>query len=611
MPMRSRFLVLALLPLAVACGGAPPAKVASAEVATAPTAQEAQSDAKLTPVAAPEDVIALMRVSSLGSLVDTLGRWSNAPFDWRNLLKDVVGNVDGVVLFDAPVDAVAVLDPESATLPKVLYAVSIGVSSVQRARDLFDSKDQLTEQLADGSYSVTLGGTHCLLEAALGAAPARLVCADKARAIDQLSGYMARGLPQQSLSKSAIYAELRAEPWRRRFGRQLQMVKLGVPFVLRELSFDNSEFDAALSDSLYALADEVIALSQDLDVITVEGQLDERAQAFNFSTSIKLRSHSSWFGHWLTQAAGKMGAPPESFWLMPADADGASYQVAASDDDQAVRAGAIKLARGGLSYLGVPARLRDDTLHALDNFLQHPSAGCSARGSAVGDGRAQPTAYRLFAFDDQGRAAELLKQLALVYNHPATRKTISTKLKLNDWASLTVRRAAVGTGLPPQSTVYELTLPENMRDKLRKLDPISSTNSDKLLIAAATVGGRSWVGVSSDEKLLGQKLSQSIAAGASGGLRQNQELGRLAQERALSAGFETLREWLSALSEMLPVQSAALEHGGRTPMFHRWDISQNGNVTTLGISVPKQVFADLSSALMSAASQSFSAALAQ
>jgi hypothetical protein len=202
-----------------------------------------------------------------------------------------------------------------------------------------------------------------------------------------------------------------------------------------------------------------------------------------------------------------------------------------------------------------------------------------------------------------------LKQLALVYNHPATRKVIAAKLKMNDWANLASRRPAAGSGLPPQSTVYELTVPESLRHKLRQIDPGASSGTDKLLIATAVVGGRSWVGVSTDEKLLGQKLAQ--ATGASGGLRQNQELAQLAQMQALSAGFETLKEWLSSLSEVLPVPSVALEHGGRTPMLHRWDISQDGNVTTLGLSVPKAVFADLAGVLMSAASQSFSAGLVQ
>jgi hypothetical protein len=519
----------------------------------------------------------------------------------------MVGPVDQIVLLDAPVEAAAMLDGKSSATPKVLFAVSIGLSSLQGAHDYLQSKGALLTPGAAGSFRVEIEDVHCLLAWAMGAAPVRLVCSDRARALDELGPYMTRGMPEEALGSGEIFTELRAEPWRRRFGRQVQMVKLGVPFLLRELELDNPAFDAVMSDTLYALAEEAVSLVDDLDALRFVGKLDNRAETLNLSWSVKLRGQRSWFGQLLREASAQMAGPPEVFWSLPADAYDASYAVQVRGPQQkALTAGLLKLIGGGLDYLGIPAKLRDDTVRAFQVTFDESNDGAGANGGVglLGAGTSLPMEYHLSANSEKMHLDQLLRQLFLVYNHPATRKTIQGKFGAEKWVEVVSRRPIAGSGIPANATVYEVTVPAELRKAFDKSGKLKDTPK-VTYITTVNAAGRSWLAFGTDEKLLGKQLAAVLAPSAgSATLAQNRKLDSLRQERALMAGFLTLRSVMAPLAELMPTaapSTSRLEHGGSTPVLNKLTIEQGGSELVLSAAVPRLAMGDLVNLVMTLA----------
>lgn len=604
-----RYLASTIVFVCLGCSK-PPAKSADSESGGAAAGQQSalasEPRPELTAVAAPSDVFAVVRFSSPATLTDTLGKWSNLTMDWRSLLREMAGPIDQTVLLDAPVEAAAMLDGKSSSTPKVLFAVSVGLSSIQNAHAYLQSKGAVLTPGAAGSFRVEMGDAHCLLAWAMGAAPVRLVCSDKARALDELGPYLTRGLPSEALGNAELFAEVRAEPWRRRFGRQVQMVKLGVPFALRELELDHPAFDSVVSDTLYALAEEVVALTDDLDALRFTGKLQPASQTMDFSMSVKLRGQRSWFGQWLREAEQSQAAPPEMFWLLPGAAYDAGYSAQLTGSKQkALIAGMSKFFSGALDYLGVPARLRQDTTRALETFCNEGAPSCYADGQgSPGASQAIPNDYHVTGTSEKGQLDQLLKQLYLVFSHPATRKTLEKKFEVKEWPEVISRRPSAGSGLPATATVYEMTLPA----KLRKLFGQDKEGpAKKLYVTSVDIAGRNWFASANDEKLLGQQLSALSSANAKATIAENRKLDLLRQGRALAAGFFTVNSWLAAFREIAPeitLKPSTLEHGGATPILHRMVASGAGTELSFSVSLPKPVLADLAAAVMAIAAQS-------
>jgi len=603
MHRRIRHLALTLLCCGfLGCAKSPPPRTPTDEHTGDSKALSVTPRPVLTPAAAPADVFAVVRFSSPASFADTAGRWSNVTVDWRGLLRDVAGPIDQVVLLDAPIEAAAMLDDSSRGSPKMLFAVSIGLSSFDGARQFLESKGAAMTAAGPGSYRAELGDAHCLLAFAMGSAPARLVCSDKARAVDQLAPYMTRGLPGEALVKAEVFAELRAEPWRRRFGRQVQMVKLGVPFVLRELELDHPQFDAVMSETLYALADEVVLLADDLDAVRLIGKLEPRAETLDFSASIKLRSQRSWFGQWLREVEPQMTGPSESFWLLPSTAFEASYQVRATGEKQKVFTdGLVKVMDGGLSYLGVPGRLREDTTRAVQRFFFEAGAGAYASGEGQVPAGKEPAEYHLMTLSGQTQVDQLLRQLFLVYSHPASRKTLEAKFGAGKWPQIVTKRPSAGSGLPANAVIYEVTLPAELESVLTPKGKPEGPR--KMYVTTVNHAGRTWIAAAAEEKVLYQQITFVTTSSDATTLASNRKVDKLREQQALGAGFVTLNGWLVALRDLAPdllPLSSRLEHGGATPILQRIYASQAGSELTYSLSLPKPVLADLASLVLAA-----------
>lgn len=297
----------------------------------------------VSPVPEPEEIFAVARwknpnatlagLSSCAGVPEPITRTNARLLVDRALAEAFRGGVDArpfadVVAFDAPVDLVAALDTHSA-LPNALMAFSIGLSSLEKAKEALQKTGELVE-MAPGLYRVGAAGQGeltCALGAAAGSAPARLVCGKRDKDVTALGPYLARNLPVTAPPRSDVHAELRFRPVDARFGPVIRRFLGLLPNWVRNRTDDEPRFADAMETAAAAVADEGAALIGDLDRVSIELGVDG-ASCLTAKASVQLRGTSSWLAGTMSDQNAKGGPPPEIFWRAPIDADSASYGLA-------------------------------------------------------------------------------------------------------------------------------------------------------------------------------------------------------------------------------------------------------------------------------------------
>ena len=227
---------------------------------------------------APPSLVGVGRLGNPASAVDTVASWAKYPIDVRALIKKTEREMAQLLVFDAPVEVAVSLDDKGlGNFPQPFAVVSVGVSSVEGIVNFAKRQGQSARVLRPGTYVIAKGGGGpvCAVAPSVGKSPARLVCGDRQEDIDALLPYATRGLPSEALGKSELYIEIQAEPLRRRYAKELRQLRtMAMPFVMSELSMDSPRFDRALADAAHGLADEVLAVAEDVDKIRIEGGID-------------------------------------------------------------------------------------------------------------------------------------------------------------------------------------------------------------------------------------------------------------------------------------------------------------------------------------------------
>ena len=275
-----RWVTTSCLALLVACGGSgaavQPGPQSGADLAdsSTPGAGRAEDELELQPVSAPEGLVVVGRWKNPGQTADTLMSWSNLPFDWRRLLQARHPELVAAAALDAPVEAAVALDPAGGAgdFPQPFAVVSLGLNSLDRAVEAIRGMGESVPKSGPGAYRIEgQGRIACGMARALGPSPARLVCGPRHQDVDALLPYATRGLPRESLSGGDLHLELRVDPLRKRYGRELsQLRSLALPAAVRQLTLGNPQFDRAVADAVYGLADEGLALLDDLDQLTID-----------------------------------------------------------------------------------------------------------------------------------------------------------------------------------------------------------------------------------------------------------------------------------------------------------------------------------------------------
>ena len=314
---------------------APPAPAATGVAVAVPPAYD------LAPVAEPVDVIGLVRWKSPSVDINNLGSCSNIPGGvldqlpriglgkaFQKSFRDQVDGAElaGLVALDAPVDAVVTLDGSSRS-PKPVFAVAIGLTSLEGAKHAAGAKGALTE-IVPGVWRIgdkERRGLSCAVVVSSGATPARLVCGEREKDVTTLAPYLTRTLPTQAPASSDFHLEVRVAPIDTRFGDQLRQQLRALPILAQtQATIGEPDFDNALMASASALSDELGALVGDLDKLQVDATLD-KTTCLTSSTALQMRGKASWLVNTLIDRTDRSGPPPAIFWRAPRDASSVYY----------------------------------------------------------------------------------------------------------------------------------------------------------------------------------------------------------------------------------------------------------------------------------------------
>jgi hypothetical protein len=537
----------------------PPVATVSARAAEHSDSAEADVAVDLSPVAAPENLVALASLRSPAHIMDTLMSWSGLGLDWRALLQaGPAAQFLPVIDLDAPIDAAAVLDAKSKNKPHLWFAASVGLTSRQGALDAFRALDAPVDVVEPGVYSVRPNPkTLCFIAPALGKAKVRLVCSEDRESLDQLTPYLTRGNPSDSTGDAALHVEVRAEPAWRLYGDKAQFLKLSIPMLLGEVSIGNAEFDAALRETASAAVEELTATLADLKDVRLDARLRDTPAELSVLLGMDLRASKSWAAGALASAEARASVAPDSFWKLPVDAREATYQARSSPEAlQKALELLERVAQTGLSQLGASPAVQKDWPQALQDALSVAGPIVSARGevparlvAASPDEKEQRRAnagYLIVGAEDEGnRYGAFLERTLKLYEDSALRKGLTQRYGLNA-SKFPKVQSRKGPAKLPDSRLYSLDLPASAftslsGEKVKGADGKSASGTVPISVLICREGQRSWIAASSypalNEELLVGILSSS---GPEATLARRAGLEALHQDKANWAGFWTL-----------------------------------------------------------------------
>ena len=579
-----------MLALACAsCGGAatpPPAPPAAAAPAAKPAPLVETPD--LSPVAAPPGLFVLGRINRPTSLADTVARWAGLPVGLRQVLPLAGKDLDAAIAWDAPIELAVTVPPSGKR--SVHAAVSLGLTGTGPAVNLARQQGYEVKRIAPETYLVTGGSPlHCAIAPALGPTSARLVCAHRELELDELLPYLTRGLPTTALGQKDLTIELRMEPVRQRFAAEIGSARLFAGFAVRELSLDSPRFDTAVSDAVYATADELVALSHDLDIVRLEGRLDEQKHEATLELALSFRDHKSWVASVVGDASHPGGPAPDSFFALPEDADDGGYAQGRDPHlFDGVRRSGLELADAYLEHQKVGKASRERMARLIQSYLGLDGAFVSAQGSALiaksPRDKAGPPPRSGWTVTRQSAPPATLKSAAAdlvgLLGDRDFRAALARSLKTDEKSLPTARAVPLrGPGIPAGTIAATVKVPQGIAQTLTGAIGWKSRKGDddegfEVALAIVPSGTDAVFAYAPNVKELGARVGQALSPKGET-LAKRTELERMRHFSAARAGFVTLAYVLggTTFGQRLPnpeAALAALPHHGQSPIFLEW-----------------------------------------
>jgi hypothetical protein len=574
----------------------------------------------LAPVEAPAELFALARFKTPRTAIESVAAWANFPLKLRDALPAELAGLEGVIAWDAPLEAAVALDPlGEGKVPEPLAAFSLGLTSLEAALDFARAKGQSVRRLRAGVYRVgDAEDVSCAIGSALGAAPARLVCGHRARDVDGLFNYAARGLPSEPLPNLDFQIELRLAPLKKKYEAELGSARLLAGFLLRTLKIDKPRFDRALSDATYALVDEATAFIHDLDRVRIDSSLDNEKLLVDSRLTLKFSGQKSWFVQASAEMLPLIEPAPALFWQMPYDSAAASFAVGWKPGRlQPIGRTLADLMDGFLESEKVSAGFREQAARGIEAAFDQNTKQVRAQGqlSEFPPDPLLAAAYRMFGWEiaaldgDPKRLSALLDGLVGLLGSREIVRVVKERAEL-DVAPL-MPKMSVHTlklrGFKPGAKGYRVDIPRELLEKYAKnqgsLLPASTATGKALgkrvplTLIVAFDGEHTWVGVSPDEKAMIRRL-ESLKDLKTPTLASRDGLAALRGVPHAVGGFVTIAQFGSRLASLAvrdagPSGALLLPHHGETPVVFSCDLSAAGPELTAGFSVPRAAVEDL------------------
>lgn len=619
----------------VSCGGksgeSPPEVPTGQAAPTQSPAPQSEAPPVLSPAPAPKEVFGHARIRSPSELRTRGAKWTLMPLPWEEILASEAPFLADVIELNAPIDVTLSLDPEAMSSPEPLMAIAFGLKDYDQTLHSLRSSGQQLERVSRSVHFFEFKGNKCLVARANGQAPARVVCSDQRRSLDFLSPYMSRTLPDKRFGDQDLFLRVDAEPWRERFGKRANMLKLGVPVVLRELSMGNDRFDAALADAAHAIVEELLIWAEEIDRIELTGTLQEASQHAELDFMLRFKGDSSFTAKQLLTRAPEAAPAPPTFWQLPKGVSSASYAAAARELSslKPIAATVSELLHGAIEAQGLPSGKLDawvealeqtwmvsgPTAHGVINVPEPPSqAGVELKeGEKLSRIVRQAVANHVMVIDgDAGSTARLIDETVKVFNDRQLR-TVVEKEGMEEVKHLPrVQKRVAGRGLPKGSLVYSIAFTPQSIQKLTKKDKIDGLKTLRGFIAVVPDGDRTWVGVSTDEQFLIEQVKLSMQPPSEQSLQAREGLSSLRTVAAHSASFGTVEGTLKSIADAAELEGQfdverillSMPNRGQSLLFFRSKALADGPALRIEASVPRAALEDIATGIVAIAAES-------
>jgi hypothetical protein len=632
----------------VSCGGAPAAPPAP-PTAVPPPAPPLVVAIDLSDAPDPSYLVGIVRWKSPQATLDTINRWTGLRLTSSTVAAELLDKgLADIVAFDAPVDAVVALDPKANDFAP-FTAVSVGVRSLEDARRAAQAMGSVTE-LRPGEYKVSLhhgkrkgDKPFCILRAAAGAAPARFVCGGREREVNALSGYMTHTLPTRDLGRSDLHVELHLPPAMQLYGTLLTgLLRTGMIASRSKLEIGEPAFDRAIDAAASGVSEELIALANDLDTLTIDASVaPDQAGA---TVALRMKGQQSWSVGMLASEATRAAAPPPMFWRLPANSAMAAYQYQADTHRfDAIRHTLNDLLDGWLAHEGISLVDRAPLTAILSDKYTSDSPWVDASGPyAFSDPPASKKAppppsdaiqaaidtsgWYLIGIGAPNHVADAMKSLAVGISRPKMQALVRSKLasldSSGDAAQLVKRPVVTMKALPAPKELrkgsldFELALArdvlhgppaaETTKGAKAKAPPLAPLKMHVMVVPEA---GQTWIALGGDRTRLIKTLLASVeGAPESGTLATRQDLGTLKNGKFVAGSFLTiesfLHSWFSVIAsrdedaarKMQETRSmlSATPNKGKSPLLVTAEIAPTDGMTyTLHVEIPKGYIEDV------------------
>jgi hypothetical protein len=603
---RSWVLLVAL----VGCGGAPakPPEQPHQPIPAKPAPVIETAD--LSPIAAPAGLFVVGRLKRPTALADTVAHWAGVPIGLRDVLPFAAKNLGTVLAWDAPVELAVAVAP-SGHRGAVDTGVSLGLTGTEQAVDAARRGGYDVKRLGPETYAVS-GIPHlsCVIAPAVGSAAARFVCAHRTAELEDLLPYMTRGLPNEPIGQRDLELELRVEPLRKRFASEIGSARLFAGFLVRELQLDAPRFDTALSDSAYALADELVAITHDVDTLRLEGTVDDQKRLIDADFSIAFGDHKAWSTVALADRGKHASPPPDEFWKLSADAESAGYY---NQRDPALydrlSAGLVELADAYLEHEKIGKATRERLARLIQTYFRWDGAGVAASGadaepSAKGAKVVTSSAWTLMRIDHPPATLKgSLADLTGLLGDRELRALLARALKVSEKDLPSGRMVPLrAPGVPAGTQALLIKLPSDLGPLVGRSFGLASKDAaagmpSERAFAVVVNGTGAIVASAESTPVLASRIGQALS-GKGLTLATRSELLPMREFNASSAGYATLLAVLtSAMSHRASSPSeiaAGLPHHGQVPMFVDFSVqSQPSSRASWHITIPAAVLEDL------------------
>ncbi len=318
-----RFLLrsLALSSLLVACSATTPDVQSPTEPSKGlqtPSVVEAAPDT--SPVAAPANLVLVLRATNPRKSWETINRWQPLPVDPEKELAKKTDGVSNYLEWSDSFDLAVTVEPASLSSgkPEFRFAASIPLKgNAIELLDLVEKKGDSVESLGGGRYRISSGSKlSCELWALPDRAP-RVICSDESSSLRELAPWLARTLPTQAKPAEDLMLTLDVNPTRESLLKTSKpMVEEALGKLTEELARDGMS-SPIIESGLSSLARNSLALLADLSSFKLGLSLTNGA---TLSGELSFSSRTSWFTQLYTDNL-KDAPAPELFFRLPKDAD--------------------------------------------------------------------------------------------------------------------------------------------------------------------------------------------------------------------------------------------------------------------------------------------------